>query len=226
MTQTASGDESSTFYEEILDTNHNMVPRGEIPTSPHQVCQTCHTHEEYQKYVEPANETSTEIGSILEPPAQKSLPLTRALWNPSDHGSGYQNNRELLMNQEPSSNCLGCHDGVIGEDIHGRIQDNGKFLDHPNNITYPRESNGHFVSKLPLPNELRYWSIPDQDGKGITLPTGPTSQYFSVQTPPVLAVRSSGGKVQCGSCHNPHTARIAAFLRESPKTLCLVCHIR
>jgi predicted CXXCH cytochrome family protein len=36
------------------------------------------------------------------------------------------------------------------------------------------------------------------------------------------------GKVQCGSCHNPHTAENRPFLRVSNNgsALCLTCHIK
>jgi predicted CXXCH cytochrome family protein len=214
------------LYEEVLDTSHNIVPRGDTPAATHQVCQVCHTAEEVQGYLEPPTVTPPELAAIFEPPRQTEGLNSKVLWNPAETKISYLPGRSKVMSKEPSTACLSCHDGVIGNDIHGLKQASGKFQDHPVSVPYPRESNGHFVPALPLPNELRYWSIPDQNAKGITLPTGPTSEYFSKLTPPLMAVRTSYGKVNCGSCHNPHSSRISAYLRESPKTLCLVCHIR
>ncbi|MBI1824235.1 MAG: cytochrome c3 family protein [Nitrospirae bacterium] len=222
----AFGDEPRSLYEEVISSSHNMIPKGETPTSPHQVCLTCHTLDEVQNYLEPAVQTPPELAAIFEPVPQKRPENSRILWSASNHQVSYSPARSGILKNEPSAACLACHDGAIGADIYGMKQNHGKFQDHPVDILYPRESNGHYVPALPLPTELRYWSIPDQNGHGITLPTGPTSDYYSKQTLPAMAVRTSYGKINCGSCHNPHSSKISAYLRESPKTLCLVCHIR
>ncbi|MHB8481371.1 MAG: cytochrome c3 family protein [Nitrospiria bacterium] len=219
------GEETLPFFEEILTTSHNIVPKGSAPPSSHQVCSVCHTVDEVNGYLG-ASKTPEELVPILDSPNPPAAGVSKALWVSTEMKEGYLPTYSRLIKEDPSSNCLVCHDGVIGDDIHGRKQDSGKFLDHPVDIPYPRESTGHFVPLLPLPNELRYWSIPDLTEKGITLPTGPTSSYFSTQTHPLLLVRTSFGKVGCGSCHNPHSSKIPAYLRESPSSLCLVCHIR
>ena len=208
-------EESLPLFEEILDTSHNIIPKGSAPVSSHQVCSVCHMEDEVRGYLG-ISKTPVELAPILNsqnPPSERAM---KTLWSSADTKRGYL----------PLSNCLSCHDGVIGNDIHGTKGGSEKILDHPVNVLYPRESNGHYIPALPLPNELRYWSIPDQTEKGMILPTGPTSEYFPNKTHPLLLVRTSHGMVNCGSCHNPHTSKIPAFLRESPKTLCLVCHNR
>ncbi|MBI1820974.1 MAG: hypothetical protein HYR79_04620 [Nitrospirae bacterium] len=218
-------EESLPLFEEILDTSHNIIPKGSTPVSSHQVCSVCHTTEEVNGFLG-SPKIPAELAPILSPQTPPAEGGSKALWASTELKGGYLHGHSRLIKEDPSSDCLVCHDGVIGNDIHEKKQDSGKLLDHPVNITYPRESNGRFVPALPLPNELRYWSIPDQTEKGITLPTGPTSDFFSSQSNPLLWVRTSLGRVNCGSCHNPHSSRIPAYLRESSKTLCLVCHNR
>lgn len=157
--------------------------------------------------------------------------------------------RPAYTNQPTGSSidCLACHDGAVGTDMHGigrgSLQ-NGtrKFvvgrretgrLDHPISTTYPRRPDGTLVPKNPTPTFARYWSIPDKNDGGVTLPTGPTSPYFSLPEGPgpdfassVSLVRTTHGEIQCDSCHTPHNPEIRPFLRTSPQSLCLVCHDR
>jgi predicted CXXCH cytochrome family protein len=226
LSLSAFAEDDASVYSDILDTSHNIVPKGETPPSPHQICLVCHTLNEVQSYLEPSVKTPPELAAIYERPLSSGGEHARALWNRNADRSDFNAARSGILRKEPASFCLSCHDGVIGSDIHGLKRLNGKFQDHPIDVVYPRESNGHFIPALPLPNELRYWSVPDRNDAGIVLPTGPVSEYFTERSQPVLAVRTSYGKVSCGSCHNPHSSKVSAYLRESPENLCLVCHIR
>jgi predicted CXXCH cytochrome family protein len=221
----AFGEETLPFFEEVLNTTHNMVPKGSFLPSSYQACAMCHAAGEFRSYFG----TGPSLPPELEPLFKSSIITERgpaqALWTSRKEKTVFIS-RGTGAKEDPSDVCLSCHDGVIGNNIHGLGEPSGKMLDHPVNIPYPRQSNGQFIPALPLPNEFRYWSIPDYNENGISLPTGPTSEYYLPETTSLLLVRTSFGKVTCGSCHNPHSSKNPAYLRGSPKTLCLICHNR
>ena len=105
-------------------------------------------------------------------------------------------------------------------------------VDHPISILYPRKPNGVFVPQNPTVTRSRYWALPDRSAGGLTLPTSETSSYLdlpkgttSVEHLSAL-VRTTAGKMECDSCHDPHSESVRPFLRVPSKTLCLVCHDR
>jgi len=105
-------------------------------------------------------------------------------------------------------------------------------LDHPISILYPRKPNGVFVPQNATITRSRYWSLPDRHPGGLTLPTAGTSSYLDLPQGNTSAehlsalVRTTGGKMECDSCHDPHSEKVRPFLRVPSKTLCLVCHDR
>jgi predicted CXXCH cytochrome family protein len=127
---------------------------------------------------------------------------------------------------------LGCHDGVLGTEIHQAATGTVKSFDHPNNVVYPRRANGQFRPERPTVNQYRYWSIPDLRDGNLVLPTGPTSSRLALSAPTDPAypgaslVRTSQGMVQCDSCHDPHDNGSAPFLRAPAQDLCFICHDR
>lgn len=151
----------------------------------------------------------------------------------------------------PSTACLSCHDGALAVNVHGVSPEverrggntDGRMMDHPDSILYPRRPDGAFQTERSPPHISRYWSIPDraavyshgqQAPDRMEMPQGQVSTYLlkasglasvGPETAPLL-VRTSAGRIYCDSCHNPHTNRFAPFLRGTPKTLCLVCHDR
>lgn len=217
----AFGDNSSLpFYEEVFQTSHNLIPKGPAPASVKNSCGYCHFSEETKGLIPSFSNTPEELAPLEKKLPEAGSSAMKALWSPSARIEFRK------LPSDPAMACLVCHDGVLGADIHGRNPVTGKSIDHPVNVYYPRKTDGRFAPSLPLPNEFRYWSVPDKTESGVSLPTGPTSSYFHSNNPAVLDVRTYDGKVGCGSCHNPHTAQFPAYLRENPKTLCLVCHIR
>jgi predicted CXXCH cytochrome family protein len=154
-----------------------------------------------------------------------------------------------------SLTCLACHDGALAKDMHGvNVRDarigaeanvswEGGFsqreapplsrVDHPISIPYPRKPNGMFVPENPSVTYARYWTIPDLRPEGYVLPEEGTSSYLDlpqekVSSPEILSnlVRTTSGRVECDSCHNPHSEKIRPFLRVPSASLCLVCHDR
>ncbi len=151
--------------------------------------------------------------------------------------------------------CLSCHDGALGGDMHGINVDNPRIgasalpawkgmagplgapplsrVDHPVSIVYPRKPNGSFAPHNATITRTRYWALPDRQAEGLTLPTAATSSYLDlpkseISNPAHLSglVRTTGGLMECDSCHNPHSEKVRPFLRVPSKTLCLVCHDR
>ncbi|MDH4229180.1 MAG: cytochrome c3 family protein [Nitrospirota bacterium] len=135
---------------------------------------------------------------------------------------------------DPSSACLECHDGGLAVGVHQqkgelvtREHGGSKSPDHPVRLTYPRNIRGNWVMPTPLPQHRQYWAVPDLREGELVLPTGPTSRYYQVADTDAMrfgAVRTRSGKVECDSCHNPHSNRVAPYLRAMPPDLCLVCH--
>jgi predicted CXXCH cytochrome family protein len=219
-------------FDQVLAGKHNMFPGG-TATPMETVCRSCHVETNASTTV-PAWSKEISITSFplrhdMQPPMGKGTPDTRPFG--------------------PSFDCLTCHDGALGGNVHqlafsgeaptgdpdaiAAFQTGLQTPDHPDSILYPREPDGRFSSDRADPKLRRYWSIPDRDEKGVTIPTGPKSAALNLQNidpnDPAAAsnlVRTFKGIIHCDSCHNPHDDAIRPFLRVSEKTLCLVCHDR
>ncbi len=153
---------------------------------------------------------------------QTSAPL----WNRSFPTGPYQmyNNAlsstiDMAVDPAPtgvSMACLSCHDGTIGLDVITNV---------PNSYT------GSAAVGTTMPS-ARLANL------GTDLRNDhPVSVTYDVTADaafnPVGSVTGAGlvlytGKVQCGSCHNPHTQANRPFLRISnaSSNLCLTCHIK
>ena len=193
-------------FRAVEHTKHNLG------LSSDQSCIFCHTTNGYK-----TDQTTTAGPEAVEP-----APSGPPLWDEKSTVKSYEL-APLKYPFGPSAACLACHDDALASGLHG--------LNHPIAWAYPRQTNGKFVvSNAP---QLRYWSVPDRTASGVSMPTGPHSQYLlpvgsDPQDPDATGrlVRTTQGAVHCDSCHNPHNASIAPFLRENPKTLCLICHDR
>jgi predicted CXXCH cytochrome family protein len=219
-------------FDQVLSSKHNVLPAG--PASPMEtVCGSCHIKSSSAQAVpawDKQNPTKAFQTNYVAP-----LPLGKG--TPDTKPSG------------PSFDCLTCHDGVLGNNIHQlgfsgtaatynpdaveALQTGLRTPDHPDSILYPRHPDGRFADDRPDPKLKRYWSIPDRDDNGVTLPTGPRSAALNLQNidpndPAATAslVRTFKGVIHCDSCHNPHNNDTRPFLRVPHKTLCLVCHDR
>jgi predicted CXXCH cytochrome family protein len=204
-------------FKPVLHSPHELAP---VPVAEKSACAFCHT-EQIQQSPGPA-------------PVWNRAAAPFSLSGEHSRSPDYDN-----QPTGSSTDCLACHDGAIGTDVHGigeRFQGRqgaAGRLDHPISIAYPRRPDGLFVPPDPSQTYSRYWSIPDKSGKLILLPTGPTSPYYPKPEGPSVAydtsvtfVRTVQGKVQCDSCHTPHNPEVRPFLRASPQSLCLICHNR
>lgn len=153
---------------------------------------------------------------------QTSAPL----WNRNFSTATYQmyngqHSSTIDMSVDPqptgvSLACLSCHDGTVGLDVIinvpnsyqgsgavGTTMPAGRLTNLGTDLR-----NDHPVSVLydPVADD-KFHPATDIEAEGLVL---------------------YGGKVQCGSCHNPHTAQNRPFLRKSnaASDLCLTCHIK
>lgn len=228
----AQGSVGTQGFDQVLSSKHNLLAAG--PSSPiDTVCGSCHIESSPSK-IAPVWDKDNPIRSfslqhILQPPLGKGTPDTKPFG--------------------PSFDCLTCHDGVLGSNVHqlgfsgpaptdnpaaiAAIQAGLRTTDHPDSILYPREPDGRLSSDRTDLKLKRYWSIPDRDENGITIPTGPRSAALNLQNidpndPASVStlVRTFMGVIHCDTCHNPHNNDTRPFLRVPHKTLCLVCHDR
>ena len=156
------------------------------------------------------------------PGGQPSAPL----WNRSFSVASYQmydaaHSSTINMTVDPQPSgvslaCLSCHDGTVGLDV---------IVNTPNNYT-----GGPAVGTRMPANLLANLSTDLRNDHPISITYDPTAdpQFRSASSVHAAGLQLYGGKVQCGSCHNPHTAANRPFLRISNagSSLCLTCHIK
>lgn len=217
-------------YDAVLTSPHNFFVRSEFPIGS-RVCYGCHAEGPGRVGPAPmssgtAAATPSPDGAVSSDPA--SLPDAEPAPLPPLWQRGAKGYAISLSTGGSSTACLGCHDGVLAQEVHRLGQPDAPVFDHPYNVMYPRRANGRFVPERPTVNQYRYWSIPDLHNGDLVLPTGPTSNLLTMPaaTAGARVVRTSEGLVQCDSCHDPHNNGSAPFLRAPAHDLCLICHDR
>lgn len=115
-----------------------------------------------------------------------------------------------------SQACLSCHDGTVGLDV---------IVNVPNNYTGgaaigTRMPGGGFTN---LGTDLR-----NDHPVSVLYDNTADTKFRTASELQAAGLQLYSGKVQCGSCHNPHTAANRPFLRisNSRSALCLTCHIK
>lgn len=226
-------------FDEVLVTTHNLSVGG--PDSLiGDVCLVCHIKtisvslSALESGLKPLWDSNHTTEFFLPIPQMESL-----------HGKGEPGKRPF----GPSFDCLTCHDGALGNDVHQRgisagggevrkreviaVKDEVRASDHPDSVVYPRSVTGAFTAHSANPNLKRYWSIPDRDSNGVIIPTGPKSASLGLMNidpnntfQTTGLVRTFFGMIHCDSCHNPHHNENKPFLRVPANDLCLICHQR
>jgi len=211
----------------ILQTKHNLSTSGtgSIHTTDGtaEVCVFCHT------------------------PHGADTTVSAPLWNRAVNTTGYtmytSPTYDATTDTQPtgvSQACLSCHDGTIAFDALRNLPGSGGYTDTPdkNGVT-TWTFVGTANKKMPVgaitnlgmdltndhPISMDYASALSPSG---TSGTNNHATGFKDPTNDVFAngVRLYTGKVQCGSCHDPHRADTPTFLRVSNdgSALCLTCH--
>lgn len=199
-----------TYAAGVSGTKHDLT----TPTTT-DPCIFCHTLRNYNPTIVPfwnRNITNINAFTMYSSPTMKTS--TAAQPGPS------------------SLACLTCHDGVGASsavnytDTHTLRTDVGSSTPSSPNCSKchaggsgPSGLNPHFIIGPDLTND-----------HPISM-SYPISQYQSFNVPPDplkgwTDVKLYDGKVECGSCHDPHDASNGSFLRKSnsKSALCLTCH--
>ncbi len=149
------------------------------------------------------------------------------LWN-RNYGAGpysmydatHSSTIDMTVDASPtgvSLACLSCHDGTVGLDVITNVPNT--YSGSPAvGTTMPGGLIANLGTELRNDHPISVTYDPTRDPK------------FN----PATDVTGTGGlvlysgKVQCGSCHNPHTQENRPFLRKSNSSsaLCLTCHIK
>jgi len=126
---------------------------------------------------------------------------------------------DMTVDPQPtgvSQACLSCHDGTVGLDV---------IVNVPNNYTGgapigTRMPPGGFTN---LGTDLR-----NDHPVSVLFDNTADTKFHTAAEIQAAGLQLYNGKVQCGSCHNPHTAANRPFLRISnnASALCLTCHIK
>jgi predicted CXXCH cytochrome family protein len=160
---------------------------------------------------------------------------SQALWNrptPAGPYRMYEDPTDMLLDPQPTGNslaCLSCHDGTVGLDM---------VLVPPSQFAGPTW--GVTIDDC---EGCHSGGSPDGgiDWEGVWLDTDlrkqhPISLLYDPAADPgfrsAAEVEAAGlklfdGKVQCMTCHEPHTQVFRPFLRvtDSGGSICLVCHV-
>lgn len=218
----------------ILGTKHNLSTSGtgsvHVTTGTAEVCVFCHT------------------------PHGADTTVAAPLWNRAINTSGYTMYTSSTYNATTDGQpagvslaCLSCHDGTIAFDALRNLPGSGGYTDTPNKDGVTGwVFTGATAKKMPAgitnlgqdlsndhPISLVYTTAlspsatsgTNDHGTGFKTPTitvGPITGDLAFAN----GVRLYAGKVQCGSCHDPHRSDTLTFLRTSndASALCLTCH--
>lgn len=140
--------------------------------------------------------------------------------------------------------CLGCHDGVL---TYGSVDGQALGDKHdlvnapgpggvPDTTSDPNCRNCHpsyygDPPKVPIGTDLSNdhpisltYPTPAED-PDFRMPPDATRGWWSPVAP---GIRLYEGRVECGTCHDPHVTSHGAFLRVSNdgSALCLTCHVK
>ncbi len=108
----------------------------------------------------------------------------------------------------PSKLCLSCHDGVVALDSYGGLTGT-TFMTGPALLDTDLRDDHPIGLSYPPPDATRYNTAAAVKAAGVRLPFDGTDE-----------------RVECQSCHDPHTNLFVPFLRKdnNMSALCLTCH--
>lgn len=190
--------------DNVANSRHNMSSRSGL-TNYNEVCVYCHTPHGGQTQNAPLWNRNFGTG-----PYQM-------------YNSSYSSTIDMQVAASPqgvSLACLSCHDGTIGLDV---------VINRPNADTASAGSG----NTMPA-NGGQFFANLGTDLRN----DHPVSVTYDNVADPAFNPPSGGkvggvlplylGRVECGSCHNPHNTSFTPFLRvsNSGSNLCRTCHIK
>lgn len=192
-----------------------------------------------------------EVCVFCHTPHAANTEIVVPLWNRviADKGYTMYSSGSMDTSSAASPNayslvCLGCHDGVMGTKQYGgnNLLDKHDLINAPGSGGMPdmtsnpncRNCHGEFFRE-----PRAFWlgtDLGDDHPVSIPYPTQAMDPDFAV--PPNLqrgwwlptadGVRLFEGKIECPTCHNPHSETYKPFLRvpNSGSSMCLTCHTK
>jgi len=156
------------------------------------------------------------------------------LWNrstPTGPYRMYDDGTDMIMDPQPTGNslrCLSCHDGTIGLDV---------IVDLPRGFAGPTwgvaidecegcHSGGNPDGGIDWEGVFFDTDLRDTHPISITYDPALDNSFRSVAEVEAAGLKLFDGKVQCMTCHEPHSQQFRPFLRviQSGGSLCLSCH--
>ncbi|MFQ5571534.1 MAG: cytochrome c3 family protein [Rhodothermales bacterium] len=158
------------------------------------------------------------------------------LWNrqtPTASYRMYEGNLDMVVDPQPTGNslaCLSCHDGTIGLD---------EVLDTPNTYTgggpfrtsiedcHDKHDGGGDVGGINLEGVFLDTDFRSTQHPISILydPSRSPGNFNSIGMVEAMGLKFFDGKLQCMTCHEPHTQQYQPFLRApSGLSFCLICH--
>lgn len=201
----------------VEQTPHNLLRPAQVPSGPManriedygEICVYCHT----------AHGGST----------------AGALWNrstPAGPFRMYDRGTDMIMDPQPTGNslvCLSCHDGTIGLDeiivsphTYGGAGPIAMTIDRCENC----HSGGNPAGGIDWEGVFLDTDLRDDHPISITYDPALDPTFRTVAEVEFAGLVLYDGKVQCMTCHEPHSEVNKPFLRvdNAGGTLCLVCH--
>lgn len=194
--------------DNVTGSKHNMSARSGL-SNYSEVCVYCHTPHGGQ------TSTNAPLWNRAFGPGSGSYQMYNNTW------SSTIDMTVAAAPQGVSLACLSCHDGTIGLDV---------VINRPNadtslagtGATMPANAGQFFAN---LGTDLR-----NDHPVSITYSTAADAAFNA----PDVNNRVNGelplysGRVECGTCHNPHNTTNTPFLRKSnsASSLCRTCHIK
>lgn len=161
---------------------------------------------------------------------------TRPLWNrrlPTGPYRMYEDPLDMIADPQPTGTtrlCLSCHDGTIGlDDI--LVRPVGWSGSGPHRETIEEctscHNGGNPAGGLNWENVwFRPQDMRDQHPISIQYDASRDAGFHPASAVTAAGLVLENGRVQCNTCHEPHSARYRPFLRvpNSNRSLCLICH--
>lgn len=142
----------------------------------------------------------------------------------ADIGGASLTGTDITANAAVSNLCLSCHDGTVAINS----------FNNPSNLEALPNMTGTTAGKLPVGNSNLGTDLTNDHPVNFTYDNTLAGLDGSLHLPGLTGtgaalangVKLYNGKVQCASCHDPHTSTQGAFLRASMtgSLLCFSCH--
>ncbi|BCB96005.1 cytochrome c [Dissulfurispira thermophila] len=184
-----------------------------------------------------AGQQNDEICVYCHTPHFANTGFTGApLWNKATPAGSYTMYGTTIAGTTPDATpngitkaCLSCHDGVSA--INSIVNEAGSGKSGPANVAFGTTAAGTAFT-MPAGATNLGTSLADDHPVSITYTAGkaslnPTTTTLTGWTgASTIADLLRNGKVECSSCHDPHTSATSLFLRvsNSGSALCLGCH--